>query len=270
MRILRVSILVLMLVLWGCTSHENLEPPDNPFDPGNPNYVSPTVEIINGPNESEIVEVTTVTFEWQGNESATEYHYKFDSPNWSDWDESTSKTFDYLDEGIHSFEIQARSVNGDKQVDSLRLEFEVDAVEGISLVAYPYSQEVEVGDTIMVSINILDVENIVALGFELSFSADMIRFMDFMNGEIIDEWGGLPLVIVDSRLDETFSDINIAITSVEGNVHGFSGSIPAIYLRFIVQHQGEFWLSPSNVLLLDPEQQSLQISTMRGCKINAN
>ncbi|MBT7579063.1 MAG: hypothetical protein HN633_09870, partial [Candidatus Marinimicrobia bacterium] len=70
MSVFRLIILLAVALVLGCSSHEELPPPDNPFDPGNPDYVSPSVEIIVGPSENEIVDVTTVTFEWQGNESA--------------------------------------------------------------------------------------------------------------------------------------------------------------------------------------------------------
>ena len=39
---------------------------------------------------------------WEGNELVSDFRYKIDSFNWSDWIEETSVLLEFLDEGNHS------------------------------------------------------------------------------------------------------------------------------------------------------------------------
>lgn len=225
--------------------------------------------MIGGPIDGETISSPTATFIWEGNESASEYRIKFDIPTWSDWISVTSHTFEYLDEGNHSFEIQARSVNGDKQADSLHLEFVVDALEGPAFVLHPYHQVSEVGDTITVRVQLLDVERVFALGLDLSFPMDTLSFVDYSVGEISDEWGGQSLSIVDFRQNSSEGNLSIALTVVEGNPSGYTGSIHAISFRFVVENPGTLWLNPQHIQIVNSDGQAVSINASRGTRIDA-
>jgi hypothetical protein len=224
MRILRLSISVLMLVLWACSSHEELEPPDNPFDPGNPDYVSPTAEIISGPGEAEVINTTAVTFTWQGNETATEYSYQFDGSGWSEWTVNTSALFDYLDEGVHSFTVKARSVNGDAQDTPTELSFSVDAVAGPSALVYPYRQTGSPGDTLVYQIIAEEVTDLFAVECNITFDADYLELIEVYDGDILGEWGGSPLVIE----EQSASSFSISMVAVQGSSSSFAGTTSLI------------------------------------------
>ena len=215
----------------GCSSHEELPPPDNPFDPGNPDYVDPEAEIISGPAEGEIVESTSVTLVWEGNESATEYRYKFDSPNWSDWNAATSHTFDYLDEGNHSFEIQAKSVNGDEQPGSTLLDFEVDAVSGPAAIINPYRQFGNPGDTLTYQIIAEEVTNLFAIECAVSINEDYLELSEVINGEVLTQWGGEALLIQEM----TLSSLSLSMVAVEGTGSPFSGTTSIATLEIIIR-----------------------------------
>ena len=260
---------MLSTILIGCSSHEELPPPDNPLDPGNPNYLSPTVTIIGGPISGETLSDATSTFIWEGNESATHFRFSLDSPMWSEWITETSRTF-YLDEGSHHFEIQAKSINGEEQQGSVQVNFEVDAIEGSAFVFHPYAQNTEVGDTITVSVQLLDVEEAFALGFDILFPSDSLQFVDYSNGEISEAWGGQTLSIVDYRTDESLSSLSIALTAVEGSQLGFTGSISVINLRFIVENSGTVWLFPQQILIVNPDGVEGQFNSSRGTRIIAS
>ena len=60
MSVFRITTLIVSALLMGCSSHEELPPPDNPFDPGNPDYISPAAVIVSGPGEGEVVSTTEV------------------------------------------------------------------------------------------------------------------------------------------------------------------------------------------------------------------
>jgi hypothetical protein len=264
MRILRLAIPVLMFVLWGCSSHENLEPPDNPFDPGNPDYVSPEAEIISGPGEGDLIDTTGVTFTWQGNETATEYSYQFDGSVWSDWIVGTSADFDYLDEGNHSFSIQARSLNGDSQATMTVVDFSVDAVAGPSAMVYPYRQKGSPGDTLVYQIIAEEVTDLFAVECDILINTDYLELIEIVNGKIVEEWGGDPLVIEDI----TLSSASISMVSVESTNNSFSGttSIISIVTRVKVTEAVQSAVTVveiSEVFFLKPDMSDIDVGDIR-------
>jgi len=270
MRILRLSLSVLVLVMWGCSSHDELEPPDNPFDPGNPDYVSPTAEIISGPGEGEVIDTTGVTFTWQGNETATEYSYQFDGSDWSAWTVNTSAVFDYLDEGTHSFSVQARSINGDAQTSPTELNFSVDAVAGPSVLVYPYKQTGSPGDTLVYQIIAEEVTDLFAIECNITFDADYLELIEVVDGNILGEWAGSPLVIEELLA----SSISISVVAVEGTSNSFAGttSILSLFVKVKTQtiiNSEIFVITIPNITYLDPALIPIEVATNRGGVISS-
>jgi hypothetical protein len=263
MKVTSLGTIFTMTLILGCSSHEELPPPDNPFDPGNPDYLSPTVEIISGPSESEIIDVTTVTFEWQGNESATEYSYQFDGSDWSEWSTRTSEEFDYLDEGDHIFRVQARSINGDAQETSTALNFSVDAVAGPSALVYPYKHVGNPGDTLIYQIIAEEVLDLFAVECHIEIDDDL-ELIDIIDGNLQSEWGGNPLVIQEI----TGQTILLSIVSVEGTNTSFAGTTSILTLKLRVKSTTlpnieTTALIISNLQYLNATLNTLNISTIR-------
>jgi hypothetical protein len=264
MRVLRILALFSVALVLGCSSHEELTPPDNPFDPGNPDYVSPSVDIINGPSEGEVLEVTSTSIEWEGNESATEYRYKFDNPDWSDWDAATTHTFDYLDEGNHSFELQARSVNGDEQTDSQLLDFVVDAVAGPSAIVYPYKQAGNPGDTLVFKIMAEEVTDLFAVECNIEFDTDYLELIEVVDGNIVGEWGGEALSIQ----DVTESSVSLSLVAAEGVMASFTGTTSIITLIVRIKSAAfstsySSAIDISNITYLNPDLETIDIAGVR-------
>jgi hypothetical protein len=263
MSVWKIITLVALILVLGCSSHEELPPPDNPFDPGNPDYVSPTVEIIGGPSESEIIDVTTVSFEWQGNESATEYSYQFDGSDWSEWNAGTSTEFDYLDEGDHTFKVQARSVNGDAQATPTAMGFGVDAVAGPSALVYPYKHVGNPGDTLIYHIVAEEVLDLFAVECHIELGDDL-ELIEIIDGNLQSEWGGNALVIREI-IGQT---ILLSIVSVEGTNTSFAGTTSIITLKLRLketapQNSETTALSISDLQYLNTTLNALNISTIR-------
>jgi hypothetical protein len=259
-----IPIILVVAILLGCSSHEELAPPDNPFDPGNPDYVSPSVVVIDGPNEGEVLDVTSTFIEWEGNESATEYRYKFDTPDWSSWGASTSHTFDYLDEGNHSFEIQARSVNGDEQTDSQLLDFVVNAVAGPSAIVYPYKQAGNPGDTLVYQIMAEEVTDLFAVECNISIDDEYFELIEVIDGNILGEWGGEALRIQ----DVTESSVSLSLVAVEGVMASFTGSTSIITLIVRIKSAAfstsySSAIDISNITYLNPDLETIDIAGVR-------
>jgi len=269
MNILKVLIPLLIFLILACTTHDELEPPDNPLDPNNPVYELPTSYLTSGPANGEVLNNTEVTFQWVGNESATEYSYKLDNSDWGEWTEELFVTFSYLDDGNHTFDLKASSVNGDVQIHPTEILFTVAAVSGPALITYPYYQEAYTGDTLTISIQLVEVDSIYGLGFELTIPTDSLTFVGYKDGELIEQWGGQTLSIVNVSAESSVSTLSFAITAVEGTPSGFSGSTSVLDLQFIASHEISILLLPQNVSLVNTKIHEIQLVTIRGGIINA-
>ena len=146
MKRLFTNILFLFILLF--FSCEDVTPvQDNPLDPGNEDYVEPTIAFVSELNDGDIISTETLSLAWQGNELVTEYRYKLDNFSWTDWFEDASATLEYLDEGEHIISIQSRYLSGDTSAIA-SLSFVVDAVEGPALMFYPRRHVTTQGTTI--------------------------------------------------------------------------------------------------------------------------
>jgi hypothetical protein len=264
MSAIRLLIPLAVALVLGCSSHEELPPPDNPFDPGNPDYVSPTVQIINGPSESEIVEAARVTFEWQGNESATEYSFQFDGSDWSEWSTNTSGEFDYLDEGDHLFRVRARSMNGDSQETPTMLSFVVDAVPGSSALVCPYKQPGSLGDTLIYQIVAEDVTDLFAVEINISIDNEYLELIEVIDGDLFNELGGEVLRI--QEVNE--SHVSLSVVAVEGASNSFSGTTSILSLRVLINATVDLNTTMDvidlvNVVYLNPEMESITLMESR-------
>ena len=59
---------------------------DNPYDPQNPTYVSPSVTIKSGPSNGETITTETVAFSWVGNIEGMSFRYFLDGVLKQEWD----------------------------------------------------------------------------------------------------------------------------------------------------------------------------------------
>ncbi len=169
------------VVFWSC---EKLEPiADNPLDPDNPNYVPPAVTITSGPSDGEIVDTSSVTFKWIGNEYVTSYRYKFINQNWSHWSTNRFATFNYLNEGGHRLSVQSRYITGDTSL-VVTVNFTINAVQGPALMFYPRRHIASVGETVTFQILAEEVENLTAAEFTISFDPADLAITSISQGAI--------------------------------------------------------------------------------------
>lgn len=219
MRAGHILILLATLLVLGCSSHEELPPPDNPFDPGNPNYESPYAYVSSRQVEGQTIQESATLLEWTGNESASEYAFRTDSGEWSTWTELRFYEWEYLDEGPHTFEVKARSINGDEQEVPFVAEFIVDAMQGPTALVYPFLQTGSVGDTIAFHIVAEEVVDLFALECRIQLD-DRLELLSVSIEGLLDEWGGFPLTVIETQPDA----IDIAISSADGVNNTFTGS----------------------------------------------
>jgi hypothetical protein len=156
---------------------------DNPLDPGNEDYVEPTVTFLSELNNGDIVSTETLSLAWQGNELVTEYRYKLDSFSWTDWFEGASVTLEYLDEGEHIISIQSRYLSGDTSEVVSRL-FIVDAVDGPSLIFFPRRHISTQGETVTFHVLAEEVTALMAAEIHLGFDQSKLEIISVTQGSL--------------------------------------------------------------------------------------
>ena len=156
---------------------------DNPLDPGNEDYVEPTIAFVSELNDGDIISTETLSLAWQGNELVTEYRYKLDSFPWTDWFEDASATLEYLDEGEHTISIQSRYLSGDTSAIA-SLSFIVDAVEGPALMFYPRRHITTQGSSVTFQVLAEEVTALMAAEIHLEFDPSKIEIVSVSQGSL--------------------------------------------------------------------------------------
>lgn len=165
-------------------SCENVVPTqDNPLDPGNEDYVEPTIAFASELSDGDIISTETLSIAWEGNQLVTEYRYKLDSFSWTDWFEDASVTLDYLDEGEHTISIQSRYLSGDTSAIA-SLSFVVDAVGGPALMFYPRRQITTQGSTVTFQVMAEEVSALMAAEIHLEFDPSKIEIVSVTQGTL--------------------------------------------------------------------------------------
>ena len=93
---------------------------------------SPTTRVTSIP--SGWIQTDNVTIQWEGSDDQTSkanlvYSYKLDSASWSSWTGNTSKTYNNLAEGSHTFWVKAKDEAGNVDASPAERSFKVDTTK---------------------------------------------------------------------------------------------------------------------------------------------
>lgn len=154
---------------------------DNPLDPGNEDYVEPTITFVGDISNGDTIYSESITLGWEGNELVTEYRYKLDEFPWVEWSNENFATLDYLDEGQHNISIQSRYLSGDTSA-IIDLDFIVDAVDGPSLMFFPRRHITTQGETVIFKILAEEVSALMAAEIHIDFDVSKIEIISISQG----------------------------------------------------------------------------------------
>jgi hypothetical protein len=255
-----------LLVIFACSPHQELTPPDNPLDPDNPDYEPPMATITSGQVNDSIITTESVTFTWEGNSITKDFSYRFDNGEWSNWITERTETFDYLDEIAHRFELRARGENDEVQEIPDVCDFTIDAVKGASLILFPYCQTSSVDDTLTVAVMLEEVTDILGAEFTLDYDPAGFQFIDSQTGTFADSLDAIGLQIVESDL--VLGKISASITAAAGSARSFSGTASLLTLRLKAIKTGTFALTQGNGVLVDSNRQPSTINCLRNGIVN--
>lgn len=219
-------ILLVLLFLIGCSEDFT---PGNPLDPDNPEYISPIVTIISGPEEGDVIQLQTVSFGFEGNQSAMLYRTKIDDSNWSGWVSSNSITYDYLDEGYHLFSLQAKYTTGDTTNVS-EIGFEINAIPGPSLRVYRLYNKIYQSQKLNLSIVAEEVNQLVGAEINFQYDNNIIRLDSILIGDFFSANGGQPVLM--DPVDIGTGDIRIDVGVLGGDPVYLTGTGEIVELYF--------------------------------------
>ena len=116
------------LPLAGSNHNWSTNPPRVPSSDTTP----PTTRVTSGP--SGWIRTDSATIEWTGSDDQTSkanlvYSYKLDGASWSSWTGNTSKTYNNLAEGSHTFWVKAKDEAGNIDASPAERSFKVDTTK---------------------------------------------------------------------------------------------------------------------------------------------
>lgn len=234
---------------------------DNPFDPGNDEYVPPRTTILSAPSGT--VSTTTVTIKWEGNNDQSEFSYRLNSGVYSPWTTEATVVLDYLDDGPYTFEVKSRYPTGVEEENSPQVDFAVDALPPGSLFLYPYGTRAEQGETIWVELRVEDVVGFKAIGAVLDFDTTVVTPSGSQLGAFLSKDGGTVIALC-----EPSTPWELAIGLAGGPEGGVPGSGTIISLSFEVLTTTA--ISPITLKDVDvrgPNDDEVQLQQVRGAVV---
>jgi hypothetical protein len=255
--------LIPILFLVSCAPDEFVA--DNDYDPENPDYIPPIVSIVSGPSEGQTLTTESAEFTYSGNELML-FRTKLDTNFWSGWVNSSSITLDYLDEGDHVFFLQGKfATNDTSQIVSVS--FEVDAVDGPSLMFLPRRHISGLGDDITFKIIAEEVYGLAGTEFILNYDPATVSVENVLTGDIFSDMGDIFFFYEDKP-----SEGKLIITSaVWGSGEpSYTGTAVIAEVSIQITQLGEIDIVfDGSELFRDPDNESIQINTTIPGKIES-
>jgi len=173
---------------------------ENPLDPQSPNYSPPKVSIVEGPSKGETIKSDQTKIKWEGNQGyLNEYKYRIDTEEWSGWVDKNQIYYTYLNERLHTFEVKTRYLDQPEYIETLSINFKVDAIQGPSLWIRDKKKNVQQNFSFDIQIIGEEVDDLAMVSIELNFHPDYLEIVEcsptaqsplLQNHEIIhtDKW----------------------------------------------------------------------------------
>ena len=174
-------LIYLLSLLFVLSCEDTISIRDNPLDDESGDYVSPTITLLVEISDGDTLFSETLTVGWEGNELVSEFRYKLDVFDWTEWSNNSSATLEYLDEGDHQLAVQARYVTGDTSAIA-SVSFVVDAVGGPALMFYPRRHFAEQGETVTFQILAEEVTDLMMSEIHLEYDPAMLEIMSVSQG----------------------------------------------------------------------------------------
>jgi hypothetical protein len=222
----------------------------------------PETWIVTGPTEGSILSQPEVSLEWDGNEFAAEFSYRFDPDPWSEWTPEKSKTF-ILDEGPYTFWAKSRNESGVEDDTPAGRSFNVDAVEGPALTVRPRLVDVSSGDNLTIQVFAEEVSALMLAHPILRFDPEALSIEKAEGDSFLAQNGGTVLFFADIDVEAGILEISTGVGG--GEPSGVDGSGPLATVTFRAQTPGTAALSYDTLSeFRDPQNRTIPIKEFIG------
>ncbi|RMD49203.1 MAG: hypothetical protein D6830_05370 [Ignavibacteria bacterium] len=216
----------------------------------------PFIEIIEGPNENQVLNVDEVYFKWRG--SSNDYLFQYtllilDEDNvdttyvdTTAWDITNEVYFSNLDEGVYIFKVWGKS---GELLQSTSRKFEVNAITGKTLMFYKKETNIKLGDTASISIWTENIDSLTAMRVVVVFDKSRLELVSAQKSPFV-ERREFTQVLLPAELSSPGSAVLNTVNNTgklelysgfltkNGNQKGLSGSGSLVKLNFRGKRKG--------------------------------
>ena len=252
---MRVRSLYLVILLCAFNCEDTVPIRDNPLDDEGGDYIPPTISLLDIV-DGDILYSESIEFTWEGNELVTDFRYKLDSFDWTDWNESNTATLSYMDEGDHQLSVQSRYLNGDTS-DVASVSFIVDAVGGPALMFYPRRHIAQAGETVTFQIMAEEVTNLMMSEIHLEYDPSMLEIMSISQGSFFQN-GQNSIFLYEINAEAGAVQINT--TLLDGDTPSVSGTGDLAEIQVKLLQSGSATVSfNGSDAFIDPDNNDITI-----------
>jgi len=252
---MRVRSLYLVILLCAFNCEDTVPIRDNPLDDEGGDYIPPTISLLDIV-DGDILYSESIEFTWEGNELVTDFRYKLDSFDWTDWNESNTATLSYMDEGDHQLSVQSRYLNGDTS-DVASVSFIVDAVGGPALMFYPRRHIAQAGETVTFQIMAEEVTNLMMSEIHLEYDPSMLEIMSISQGSFFQN--GQNSIFL-HEINAEAGAVQINTTLLDGDTPSVSGTGDLAEIQVKLLQSGSATVSfNGSDAFIDPDNNDITI-----------
>ena len=175
---------------------------------------------------------------------------------WMEWNENTTLTLSYLDEGDHQLSVQSRYLNGDTS-DVVNVSFVVDAVGGPALMFYPRKHFANQNETVTFQIMAEEVTNLMMSEIHLEYNPSMLEIMSISQGSFFQN-GQNSIFLYE--INNEAGAIQINTTLLDGDAPSVSGTGDLASIQVKLLQTGTAAVSfNGNDAFIDPDNNNISI-----------
>lgn len=229
----------------------------NELDTTHPDFLPPHTAIDSAPEST--ITLPTATFTWHGNSSVALFSWRFDSSAWSGWTAGTSATFDYLDDGPHTFSVRGehRNLATVEEQPPVR-NFTVQAVTSPAVIFQPRRLTADSGTTFSYGIRTLGVTSLFASRLIVRYDPLVVVIDSVAPGGFLAGNGGsvLPPFV---KLDNVNGTVEVDLVVVGGTPKGVSGGgvIAVLWCRSLKRGVSNFSIDAPSAALRDTSNSTI-------------
>lgn len=260
-------VIIITGILFSCTAVE--EPLiDNPYDPEYVSSTDPMASISSGISEGDELDVTMASFSWSGeggNSSEFAYMLEGRDTKFSEWSNTKTINYDYLDEGDYTFLVKERYANQVEQESPTSRSFTVNAVKGFALIFEKYFTDAPSGSNFSIDVNVEQAKLLTGFKTIIKYNSSEVTFKS------VEEKTGIEnidnVAVFERELSPGNLELNVLLLGTDG---GFIGDASVCTINFTSKTSSQSQISfvEDSTIMRNANNTNITINTFRSATIN--